>query len=213
MQREHDLDLAVIGNCTWAGLLDRRARLVWGCLPRFDSDPVFCSLLRGGDEDAGLFAIELEDFARSESAYVGHTAIVRTVLYDTHGGAIEITDFAPRFSSRGRTYRPTMMMRRVTPLAGDPRIRIVLRPLGNYGREKPPTTRGSNHIRFITPGIALRLTTDAPSSASRSTSCSAPTRPSPRPSRAQYASTRSARATTGCTGCAGSRFPSSGRTQ
>lgn len=162
MQREQDLDLAVIGNCTWAGLLDRRARLVWGCLPRFDSDPVFCALLRSGDEDAGLFAIELEDFARSESAYVGHTAIVRTVLYDTHGGAIEITDFAPRFSSRGRTYRPTMMMRRVTPLAGDPRIRIVLRPLGNYGREKPPTTRGSNHIRFITPGIALRLTTDAP---------------------------------------------------
>ncbi len=39
------LDLAMIGNCTWGGLLDARGRLVWACLPRFDSDPLFPALL------------------------------------------------------------------------------------------------------------------------------------------------------------------------
>ena len=162
MEERADLDLAVIGNCSWAGLIDDRGRLVWGCLPRFDSDPVFCSLLRDEDRDAGVFAVELEDFERSERHYDGNTAILRTVLYDRHGGAVEITDFAPRFAARGRIFRPTMMMRRVEPLRGEPRIRIVLRPLGDWGTSEPATTRGSNHIRFLTPGITLRLTTDAP---------------------------------------------------
>ena len=39
------LDLAVIGNCSISALLDERARIVWCCLPRFDGDPVFCSLM------------------------------------------------------------------------------------------------------------------------------------------------------------------------
>lgn len=48
------LDLAMIGNCSFAALVDRMARIVWCCLPRFDGDPVFHSLLgtRGGDGTA-----------------------------------------------------------------------------------------------------------------------------------------------------------------
>ena len=113
MQRDANLDLAVIGNCTWAGLVDDRARLVWGCLPRFDSDPVFPALVDGAIGDEGVFAIDLLDFARSERHYDGNTAILRTILTDDHGSAVEILDFAPRFAQFGRTYRPTMMMRRV----------------------------------------------------------------------------------------------------
>ncbi|HPG28105.1 MAG TPA: DUF5911 domain-containing protein, partial [Myxococcota bacterium] len=156
------LDLAVIGNCTWAGLVDDRARLVWACLPRFDSDPVFSALLDGDIDEDGVFAIEVLDFERSERRYDGNTAILRTILHDRHGGAVEIRDFAPRFANFERTYRPTMMMRRVTPIAGEPRIRIVLRPRSDYGREPARTARGSNHIRYMTSGITLRLTTDAP---------------------------------------------------
>ena len=157
-----NLDLAVVGNCSWAGLIDERARLVWACLPRFDSDPVFSALMNGDDQDEGVFAIDLLDYKESERSYDGNTAILRTILRDEHGGAVEVVDFAPRFANFSRTYRPTMLMRRVTPLAGEPRIRIVLKPRGNYGREPAQTTRGSNHIRFITPDITLRLTTDAP---------------------------------------------------
>ena len=42
-----DLDLGVIGNSSFGALIDRKGRVVWCCLPRFDGDPVFCSLLQG----------------------------------------------------------------------------------------------------------------------------------------------------------------------
>ena len=162
MAHSANLDLAVVGNCTWAGLIDDRARLVWACLPRFDSDPVFPALLNGEIEEEGVFAIDLVDFVESERCYDGNTAILRTILRDEHGGAVEVCDFAPRFANYDRTYRPTMIMRKVTPIAGEPQIRVVLTPRGDYGRESAQTTRGSNHIRYVTPGITLRLTTDAP---------------------------------------------------
>jgi GH15 family glucan-1,4-alpha-glucosidase len=162
MDRTANLNLAVVGNCTWAGLVDERARLVWACLPRFDSDPVFPALLDGDIDEDGVFAIDLVDFASSEREYDGNTAILRTILRDQHGGAVEIVDFAPRFANFGRTYRPTMLMRRVTPIQGEPRIRVVITPRSDYGREPAGTSRGSNHIRYMTSGITLRLTTDAP---------------------------------------------------
>jgi hypothetical protein len=56
-----DLNLAVIGNSAIAALVDRLARIVWCCFPRFDGDPIFCSLLEVADDPtgAGLFDIEL----------------------------------------------------------------------------------------------------------------------------------------------------------
>jgi GH15 family glucan-1,4-alpha-glucosidase len=157
-----NLDLAVIGNCTWGGLIDSRARLVWACLPRFDSDPVFPALLDGGADHEGSFTIELIDFAGSEQSYDENTAILVTVLRDRAGNALEIRDFAPRFANRGRFYRPIMLVRRLRPLRGDPRIRVLLRPRHGYGAQRPSFTRGSNHLRIVTPDLTLRLTTDAP---------------------------------------------------
>lgn len=157
-----DLELAVVGNCTWGGLIDRRGRLVWGCLPRFDSDPVFCALLGDAIGEEGIFSVELLNCVESEQSYVRNTAILSTVLRDRAGGAVEIRDFAPRFRNYGRMFRPTMLVRRIRPLAGEPRIRIVLRPRCNYGADRPSTTRGSNHLRFVGPDVTLRATTDAP---------------------------------------------------
>ncbi len=127
------LDLALVGNCTWGALIDGRARVVWGCLPRFDSDPVFPALLDRADGEDGTFAIALEDFESATQGYDGNTAILVTLLRDTSGGVVEIRDFAPRFVQHGRMYRPTMLVRRITPLSGAPRIRIVLRPRTSYG--------------------------------------------------------------------------------
>jgi GH15 family glucan-1,4-alpha-glucosidase len=38
------LDLAVVGNSRIGALIDTDASVVWMCVPRFDGDPVFCSL-------------------------------------------------------------------------------------------------------------------------------------------------------------------------
>jgi GH15 family glucan-1,4-alpha-glucosidase len=156
-----DLDLGLIGNGSFGALVDDRARIVWGCLPAFDGDPAFCALLQPKIE-GGDWAIGLEDFAHAEQRYLHNTAVLRTVLRDAHGGAVEVTDFAPRWRQYGRYYRPVMLVRRIRPLAGNPRIRILLRPLADWGAREPERTWGSNHMRFLLPGMTMRLTTDAP---------------------------------------------------
>lgn len=158
---EPNLDLGVIGNCSFGALVDRQARVVWSCLPAFDGDPAFCRLL-SPRLDGGEFSIELEDFQESEQAYVPNTAILRTVLRDGKGGAIEIIDFAPRWRNHNRFYRPVSIVRQVRPLSGAPRIVVRARPLADWGARVPESTWGSNHIRWLLPDFTLRLTTDVP---------------------------------------------------
>ncbi|MCD7097486.1 glycoside hydrolase family 15 protein [Stenotrophomonas sp. MMGLT7] len=159
---EANLELGVIGNGSFGALVDRQARVVWSCMPAFDGDPAFCALLSPREHEGGDFGIELEDFAASEQHYVTNTAILRTVLRDAHGGAIEVIDFAPRWRENGRFYRPVSIIRKVTPLAGSPRIRVRARPLSDWGANVPESTWGSNHIRWMLPDFTLRLTTDVP---------------------------------------------------
>ena len=158
-----NLDLGIIGNCSIAALIDRSARITWCCLPRFDGDPVFHALLGGPQEapDAGVFAIELEDFVSSEQSYVPNTAILKTVLHGS-SGSVQIIDFVPRFYWRDRAFRPQMLIRRIIPLSGSPRIKIGMKPRFDYGKIPPVVTSGSNHVRYVGPKFTLRLTTDAP---------------------------------------------------
>jgi len=156
------LELGLIGNGSVAALVDPQARIVWGCVPAFDGDPVFCGLLSPHQHEGGDWAIELENFVSAEQAYISNTAMLRTVLRDAHGGAVEIVDFAPRWHQNDRFYRPVMLVRRLRPLAGTPRIRVRLRPLAEYGSVKPEITWGSNHIRYIIPEFTLRMTSDIP---------------------------------------------------
>ncbi len=157
------LELAMIGNCNIAALIDRRARIVWGCFPRLDGDPMFCALLLNhGEAEAGFFDIELKGLARSEQRYRRNTPIVETILYAEDGSAVQVTDFAPRFKQFGRTFRPMMIAREIKPLAGLPMISVRLRPMVNYGKSRPTRTQGSNHIRYVGEELTLRLTTDAP---------------------------------------------------
>ena len=157
-----NLDLGVVGNCTYGALIDREARVVWCCLPRFDSDPVFHSLLDGSGGEDGQFAVDIEDFSHSEQSYVENTAVLRTRLHDTHGNIAEITDFAPRFRLHERSFRPTTLVRRLRPVQGRPRIRVRITPRFDFGGGQPGITHGSNHIRYVGDAITLRLTTSAP---------------------------------------------------
>jgi GH15 family glucan-1,4-alpha-glucosidase len=160
---EASLSLGVIGNCAISALIDPQGRIVWSCLPRFDGDPVFHALL-GGDnpEGEGAFAIEIENLAETRQYYAPNTAVLHTELWDRDGQGLLITDFAPRFRSRGRFFRPTMLVRRVKPLKGAPRIRVHVAPRFQWGGQKPRITSGSNHIRYVGEEMTLRLQTDVP---------------------------------------------------
>lgn len=157
------LDLALVGNCSISALIDGRGRIVWSCFPRFDGDPIFHALLGMPvrSQPSGVFEIELEDLRSTRQSYIPNTGVVRTVLEGARG-AIEIVDVVPRFKQLERTFRPQMLVRRVRPLHGSPRIRIHVKPRHSYGAGEPDIAYGSNHIRYIGPRMTHRLTTDAP---------------------------------------------------
>ncbi len=158
------LELALIGNGTVGALLDRSGSIVWCCMPRMDSPPVFDALINSADGLPldGAMTVELEGLARCEQAYDAGTAIVRTRLWDAAGQGVEIADFAPRFINRDRMFRPAQLVRRVRPLAGQPRVRITVRPHGDWAASPPVVTRGIHHLRYVMPGCTLRLNTSAP---------------------------------------------------
>ena len=162
-RNEASLELAVIGNCQVSALVDETGRMVWACMPRFDSNPVFCALMKDDEQpvERGIFEVVLEDFDRAEQGYVTNTPILETLLYDVHGGCIKIVDFAPRFEQFERTFHPIMFIRQLVPVAGNPRLTVRLRPAGNYGAEDAHQTFGSNHVRYVLSDLTLRLTTDA----------------------------------------------------
>jgi GH15 family glucan-1,4-alpha-glucosidase len=158
---DHGLDLAIIGNGRTAALVDPTGRLVWWCYPRFDGDPIFCRLV-AGDEEKGFSDVVLDDMVNYHSEYQRNTATVITTLTDSRGGAVRITDFAPRYPNFGRMYRPPQLVRIVEPVAGLPRITIRVRPTRNYGMPVTERSSGSNHIRYWAGDTIIRLTTDAP---------------------------------------------------
>jgi GH15 family glucan-1,4-alpha-glucosidase len=160
------LDLWPIGNCQVSALIDRAGRLVWGCVPRVDGIPAFCSLLdaapRAGEGARGFWEIDLEECVETRQHYLRNTPVLVTRHADVHGNAIEVIDFCPRFRRTGRMYRPVAFARIVRPVKGSPRIRVRLRPARSWGAHDARHTRGSNHIRYVLDNLTLRLTTNAP---------------------------------------------------
>lgn len=154
------LELAPVGNCAIASLIDARGRHVWFGFPRLDSDPMFNSLLNGDDPRAGFMDVVVDGFESSRQSYVRNTPILKTVLRTKDGDELRMTDFAPRFRQFGRIYRPPMLVRRIEPVIGQPRITLRLRPTFDYGATAPQTSIGSNHVRFIGTDSVLRVTAD-----------------------------------------------------
>src|SRR5690606_18704339 len=168
-KRMNDLELGVIGNCSFSALIDANAEIVWTCMPRFDSDPIFCKLLQGDREKSeaadhtpeSTFAVEMLGLVQSTQRYIPNTAILVTQLFDDQGNAAEVIDFAPRFKQYGRTFRPIVLVRRIRALSGAPQIRLKLRPTVCYGKDSMSCVEGSNHISYVCGVRSMRLTTNA----------------------------------------------------
>ena len=154
-------DLGLVGNCQFSALIHRTGSVVWCCLPRFDSEPVFSSLLDA--EAGGRFDIGPESSDVGEQRYIENTNVLET-RFETKSGAFRILDCAPRFHQFGRTVRPTQLFRIVEPLEGTPRIRISCEPRRGWSRAVPDRLFGSNHVRYEGFSSHLRLTSDVPAS-------------------------------------------------
>jgi GH15 family glucan-1,4-alpha-glucosidase len=153
-----NLELGVVGNGTIAALIDELGECAWMCLPRLDGEPVFDTLLGG----QGRFAVELHGRVKATQRYVGNSGVLETILEGEDDSAVRITDFAPRFTDRGRMFRPAALVRRIAPLKGMPRVTVRLTPAGGRGARTVPPKRGVSHISFEDAEASFRVTTDAP---------------------------------------------------
>ena len=86
-------DLGLIGNCQLAAHVRNDGAIVWACMPRFDSAPVFGALL---DDDGGHFTIGPANSTRGVQRYLTNTNVLET-RFETPDGAFRVIDFAPRF--------------------------------------------------------------------------------------------------------------------
>ncbi len=152
-------DLGLIGNCQCSALVERTGAIVWCCLPRFDSEPVFSTLL--DERDGGSFLVGPAEGGAGTQAYLDNTNILDTT-FETPSGSFRVRDFIPRFVLYDRTFRPTQIVRIVEPIAGTPRIRVACRPTLGWSKRHAAQTAGSNHVAFEGFPAHFRLTTDIP---------------------------------------------------
>jgi len=150
--------LGIIGNCSYNALL-RDGSVEWLCWPRPDSSFVFGPLL--DRERGGLFAVEGVDGEVVRQEYVENTNVLRTVFAGP-AGEFELLDFAPRFQLYDRFFKPSMLVRILRPVAGEPRARVRCRPTYQYGLQEVGSWRASNHIEYTGFPTPVRLTTNVP---------------------------------------------------
>ena len=124
--------------------------IYWLCLPRFDSEPVFCGLL--DRERGGHFTITPDELTEARQRYEPDTGVLVTELRSPTGlvrltdalalrSGADLTDDVP--GGRGELIRSAVV------LDGNVRLRVELEPRGGggrharvVGREDPPQRKG-----------------------------------------------------------------------
>jgi GH15 family glucan-1,4-alpha-glucosidase len=152
-------DLALIGNCQFSALVERTGSVVWCCLPRFDSEPIFSTLLDA--RDGGEFVVGSADGRPGTQRYLEHTNVLETT-FTSDEGSFRVLDLAPRFMLYDRVFRPTQLLRIVEPLQGTPHVRVRCDPRLGWSKREPLRQPGSNHVDYEGFPSRLRLTTDIP---------------------------------------------------
>ncbi|MBT2563160.1 glycoside hydrolase family 15 protein [Pedobacter sp. ISL-68] len=157
MAEQHLYQTGIIGNCAFIAHVNKNTDISWLCWPRFDSPFVFGSLL--DKKKGGEFSILPQGEFTSTQYYIENTNVLRTEI-TAEDGKYRITDFAPRFHLYDRYFKPLMFIRKIEPLAGNPRITIKCEPVCDYGKGKMKSSRGSNHIDYLGCDENIRLSTN-----------------------------------------------------
>lgn len=150
-------ELGLIGNCQVSALISRSGEVCWCCLPRFDAEPVFGSLL---DPHGGHFRIGPASGGAGVHRYLDNTNVLET-RFDEPDGSFRVIDFFPRFFQNGRSFRPTQLVRIVEPISGSPQVAVSVNPVLGWSKEAPAPLTGSHHVQWQGFSAPLRLTTDA----------------------------------------------------
>jgi alpha,alpha-trehalase len=158
-------DHGAVGDGRSVGLVARDGTLAWLCAPRFDSPPLFASLLdhaRGGQ-----LRTAPADVVAARQRYEPDTAVLVTELR-TPTGVVRLTDAVALRSSDelrpGTTASARRFVRRVEALGGDAELEVAVEPRrgeaqpGPGGRLRLPLAGGGAHLWASRPLRAPRTT-------------------------------------------------------
>lgn len=158
MRKAHRYNMGIIGNCHYIAYIDNHSAVTWMCWPQMDSSFVFGSLL--DDQKGGSFQVIPQTSYTTKQRYVENTGIIITSFF-CEDGDFEVIDFAPRFSIYDRFHKPLQFFRKIKRIKGQPRVKVICDPRGNYGESVPDVYVGSNHISYKNLHFPVRLTTNA----------------------------------------------------
>ncbi|MET8417004.1 trehalase-like domain-containing protein [Streptomyces sp. NPDC005098] len=138
-------DLGLIGDGATAALVGLDGSISWMCLPRFDAEPLFCSLL--DQARGGHFTLAPEDLVEARQRYELDTGVLTTELRSPTG-LVRVTDaLALRSGSDLTDDAPAdraELVRSAVVLAGNVRLRADLEP------------RGGGQARALFSGLEVR---------------------------------------------------------
>jgi alpha,alpha-trehalase len=124
-------DMGLIGDGTTSALVGLDGGIAWLCLPRFDSEPLFCGLLdhtRGGG-----FTVAPDEVLDARQRYEPDTAVLVTELRSSTG-VLAVTDaLALRSGADLSDDAPAgrhELIRSAVVLSGSVRVRVELEPRG-----------------------------------------------------------------------------------
>jgi GH15 family glucan-1,4-alpha-glucosidase len=123
--------MALIGDGTTSALVGLDGSVVWLCLPRFDSEPLFCSLL--DNTRGGCFTLTPDEVVEARQRYEPDTAVLITELRSPTG-LVAITDaLALRPGADLSDDAPggrRELIRSAVVVDGSVRLRLELEPRG-----------------------------------------------------------------------------------
>jgi GH15 family glucan-1,4-alpha-glucosidase len=144
----------IIGNTQTVAVVSTRGSIDWLCVPSFDSDACFASLV--GYDEHGRWAIQpTVPIRQLEQHYDGDTLILITEFH-CDGGAARLIDFMPPTAERSE------VIRIVEGLEGSVPLEVVLAPRFGYGANRPWVEQRGDAISFVTGPDALLLKSEVP---------------------------------------------------
>ena len=154
------LDHGAIGNGRVIALVSPTSSIEWLCLPRFDSPTVFARLLDGGRGGAWTF-LPPEGETKGAIEYLTNTNVLRGT-FEEGDRAWEVVDFAPRVPDGLGIRAPIEIVRLVTPLRGEPRLRVDFDPRPDYARAEAALLESADAIEVTGGPSPLFLYTNLP---------------------------------------------------
>jgi GH15 family glucan-1,4-alpha-glucosidase len=161
-------DLGLIGDGTTAALVARDGAVVWLCVPRFDSAPLFCSIL--DRHRGGCFRVAPDPVVGARQRYEPDSGVLVTELRSPTG-LVRLTDCLTLRSGADLTEDTAAgrgeLLRSVAVLEGEVSLAVEVAPRGGATAE-----RSGQGLRMAVAGrddLDLRLLATVPLDGPRST--------------------------------------------